>query len=76
MAHSLQRLKSRSSVCPKTEQEFTMTHFIRSFLRNESGATSIEYGMIAVLISVGMLIALTSISGNVGILYALIVGAF
>ena len=53
-----------------------MTHFIRSFLRNDSGATSIEYGMIAVLISIIMLVALTSISGNVGGLYALIVAAF
>lgn len=53
-----------------------MTKKLNSFLCNTSGATSIEYGMIALLISVAMLIALTSISGSVGAIYALILSAF
>ena len=53
-----------------------MTKRLNSFLRNTSGATSIEYGMIALLISVAMLIALTSVSGGVGTIYNLILGAF
>jgi len=53
-----------------------MTKKLNSFLRDTSGATSIEYGMIAILISVAILIGLTSISGSVGEMYALIVGAF
>lgn len=47
-----------------------------SFRRNTSGATAIEYGMIALFISVAALIALTSISGSAGTMYALILGAF
>jgi pilus assembly protein Flp/PilA len=53
-----------------------MIKMFNSFLRDTSGATSIEYGMIAVLIAVAMLVALTSVSGNVGEMYALILGAF
>ena len=53
-----------------------MTKRLNSFLRNTSGATSIEYGMIALLISVAILIALTSVSGGVGTIYSLILGAF
>ncbi len=49
---------------------------LTSLLRDTSGATAIEYGMVAVLISVAMLIALTSISVSVGEIYELIVGAF
>ena len=32
-----------------------MTHFIKSFLGNESGATAIEYGLIAALIAVAVI---------------------
>ena len=53
-----------------------MTKKLNSFLRDTSGAAAIEYGMIALLISVAMLIALTSISGSVGAIYELILGAF
>ena len=33
---------------------------IRKFLRDESGATAIEYGVIAVGISVGIIVAVTA----------------
>lgn len=42
---------------------------IRRFAQDESGATSIEYGMIAMLISIVMLVALTEISGDAHQLY-------
>lgn len=32
-----------------------MTKFFRSFLRNESGATAIEYGLIAAVLGLGIL---------------------
>ena len=35
---------------------------VQSFLKNESGATAIEYGLIAAGISVAILAALTSVS--------------
>jgi pilus assembly protein Flp/PilA len=40
-----------------------MTNFIKSFSSNESGATAIEYGLIAALIAVVCIVAISSI-GN------------
>jgi len=42
---------------------------IRSFLLDESGATAIEYGLIAALVSVAAIGALTSIGNSLGTLY-------
>ena len=39
--------------------------FIRNFLRNESGATAIEYALIASLIAVAIITALTTLGGKV-----------
>lgn len=49
---------------------------LRSFFADTSGAASIEYGMIAVLISIVMLVALNEISGDVHDLYVVIFNAF
>ena len=38
-----------------------MTNFVKRFVRDESGATAIEYGLIAALIAVVIIGALTSI---------------
>ena len=38
-----------------------MSNLVRGFLRNESGATAIEYGLIAGLISVIIITVLTNI---------------
>ncbi|WP_337183985.1 Flp family type IVb pilin [Shinella sp.] len=36
----------------------------KSFLSDEKGATAIEYGLLAALISVGLIAALTALGGN------------
>ncbi len=41
-----------------------MTKFIKSFLQNESGATAIEYGLIAALIAVAAIAAMGSLGNN------------
>jgi pilus assembly protein Flp/PilA len=41
-----------------------MTKLISRFVRDESGATAIEYGLIAALIAVVIITALTSIGTN------------
>jgi pilus assembly protein Flp/PilA len=38
-----------------------MNSFISRFLGNESGATAIEYGLIAALIAVAIIVAVTSV---------------
>lgn len=37
---------------------------LKSFLRDETGSTAIEYGLIAAIIAVGLIAALSSIKGN------------
>ena len=41
-----------------------MTNLISRFIRDESGATAIEYGLIAALIAVVIITALTTIGTN------------
>jgi Flp pilus assembly pilin Flp len=53
-----------------------MSRFLKAFAADRSGATSIEYGAIAVLISVGILVPLAAISDSVSGLFDLIMKAF
>ena len=41
-----------------------MTSMIKRFVRNESGATAIEYGLIAAIIAVGLIASLQTLRGN------------
>jgi len=41
-----------------------MKNLVSRFVRDESGATAIEYGLIAALISVVIIAALTTVGGN------------
>ena len=41
-----------------------MLHLTKQFLRDESGATAIEYGLIAALIAVVIITAVTSVGTN------------
>ena len=41
-----------------------MSKFVNQFLRDESGATAIEYGLIAALIAVAMITVLGTVSTN------------
>lgn len=43
---------------------FVMVDLIGRFVRNESGATAIEYGLIAGLISIVIITAVTLVGGN------------
>jgi pilus assembly protein Flp/PilA len=41
-----------------------MSNLISRFVRDDSGATAIEYGLIAALISVVIILAITSVGSN------------
>ena len=41
-----------------------MKHVLRRFVRDESGATAIEYGLIAAIIAVGLNASLHALQGN------------
>ena len=44
--------------------EYTMSKFVARFMKDESGATAIEYGLIACLISVACITVLGSVGSN------------
>jgi len=43
-----------------------MQNHIKRFIRDESGATAIEYGLIAALIAVGIIAAVRSLGSEMG----------
>ncbi len=43
-----------------------MTKFLAHFLMDESGATAIEYGLIAALISVALIAGATALGSQIG----------
>lgn len=43
-----------------------MLHLLLKLNRNESGATAIEYGLIAALVAVGLITALTTLGTDLG----------
>lgn len=45
---------------------------IRKFLRDESGATAIEYGLIAALISIVVVTGALAVGGSLGDLYTMV----
>lgn len=45
---------------------------IRRFLTDESGATAIEYGLIAALISIAVITGALAVGGSLGDLYSMI----
>lgn len=52
-----------------------MSKLITRFVKDESGATAIEYGLIASLISVAIIVVLTSVGTNLTATFTTIAGA-
>lgn len=46
-----------------------MLHFIKTLKTNDSGATAIEYGLIAALVAVGLITALTTLGTDLGAIF-------
>jgi pilus assembly protein Flp/PilA len=46
-----------------------ITKFIKSFARDEEGVTAIEYGLIAALIAVAIIIAATAVGTNLAAVF-------
>ena len=46
-----------------------MTNFMKRFLKDESGATAIEYGLIAALISVTIIAAVTTLGEQLNLTF-------
>jgi len=52
-----------------------MSKFVTKFLKDESGATAIEYGLIAALIAVVLITAMNTLSGKISGTFAKISNA-
>jgi pilus assembly protein Flp/PilA len=52
-----------------------MSRFVTRFLKNDSGATAIEYGLIAALIAVVIIGAVTSTGGAVSSTFGTVAGS-
>lgn len=52
-----------------SQKENVMTNIIKKFLKDEEGATAIEYGLIAGLIAVGLLVSLTEIGTKLSVVF-------
>jgi pilus assembly protein Flp/PilA len=50
---------------PTKKQDVQMSKFIKRFVADESGATAIEYGLIAALIAIVLIAAMTSLQGKI-----------
>ncbi len=46
-----------------------MYKLLKSYVKDESGATAIEYGLIAALVSVAAITALTAMGGSLGTMF-------
>ena len=46
-----------------------MMNITKSFLQDDSGATAIEYGLIAALVSVAAIAALGSLGNSLGVMF-------
>jgi pilus assembly protein Flp/PilA len=53
-------------------KELTMKTIFARFAQDESGATAIEYGLIAALISVALIVAATAVGGSLSNVFTLI----
>lgn len=53
-----------------------MTKFVARFVKDESGATAIEYGLIAAIVGVGIITGLQALSGGLNTLFADVVSYF
>ena len=51
-----------------------MSKFVTRFLKDESGATAIEYGLIAALVAVVLVTALTAVGTNLTSLFNTVAG--
>jgi pilus assembly protein Flp/PilA len=51
--------------CPTLRRMFQMTKFVSRFMADESGATAIEYGLIAALIAVVIITAVTALGSTI-----------
>jgi pilus assembly protein Flp/PilA len=51
-----------------------LVRFIKNFAREEDGVTAIEYGLIAALIAVAIIVSITAVGNNLSAVFTFISG--
>lgn len=51
-----------------------LVHSVKNFWNDEEGVTAIEYGLIAALIAVAIIVGVTAVGGNLNTLFNTIAG--
>ena len=70
MSSLARRQRLLSSQCEfKKLGEAVMKTFVARFVNDESGATAIEYGLIAAIVGVGIITGLTQLKGGLNTLF-------
>jgi pilus assembly protein Flp/PilA len=52
-----------------------IAHLIQKFVRDEEGVTAIEYGLIAALIAVAIVITVTAVGTNLNVIFGSVAAA-
>ena len=52
-----------------------LAHFVQKFIRDEEGVTAIEYGLIAALIAVAIIISVTLVGSKLAAVFTSIAGS-
>ena len=52
-----------------------ITRFIQKFVRDEEGVTAIEYGLIAALIAIVIIVAVTAVGTKLNIIFTTVASA-
>jgi pilus assembly protein Flp/PilA len=53
---------------------YTLVHALQKFHRDEEGVTAIEYGLIAALIAIVIILAVTAVGQNLNAIFTFIAG--
>ncbi len=53
----------------RSREDRAMLKFVQGLLRDQSGATAIEYGLIAALVSVAAIVALGNLGGSLNAMF-------
>jgi pilus assembly protein Flp/PilA len=64
LANIAYRTQEKPDGCNSVRKEQTMKTIFSRFVKDESGATAIEYGLIAAIIAVGIIAALQGLKSN------------
>jgi pilus assembly protein Flp/PilA len=62
-------MKERSGHSSFSNRSYQMKVSVKNFMQDESGATAIEYGLLAALVALGITVGATALGAELGLLF-------